>query len=461
MSRPDRRGKGKSESSSESGLSTGGLGQIDSNLAKELGNTKFGPKPPVARLLYNGRSSQPDLYRDRDLAAKPSVFLVADAGTNWDATVGMQSIAGTGGAIDPTVAAVTISPIDTLYSKMIRNVNAKRLRTSRDSTITSGVSMFNWIGDYNDAYRGLRNLEGWLAAGDQNLTCGIIARNINTFLDRIQADLGELYKITVPPGWTTLLDRTCGPKANDADSTVYSWVPCGVQGTNVNLALDTDVDALLTIYESRIADLLDTDDGAKIASTLAGCFGMPTVPKSKGIVYSPLEVSFITTSAWVFRDTGITTGNFIAPNRHAAEFIPILIPSGTNDVEGCKQALSLLRGPVFSNDPIAGNAGVGSQAGLFNTQLLNTTGNIVAYYNQGGTEGTDHNIAVAPSPLTYQSADYSFWWAHYVWSEVLVYDVDARDYNEWDVNWVSPQELADSSVKALNNIWLQGVKTRS
>lgn len=420
---------------------------------------------PKTYVIGSQRTLATDAIRDRVLGDKTSVFMNVTNGAFWSPAINVAFSQNTVG--DPTVNTL-YSQIVNMYPMIVRQLESQRLMFVRDTVLdnTGTSSLASWLNTYCTAFLYLRGLEGFLNAGNFNYTTSLISNAINQSLFRLEADLRRLYSYAVPPMLVTFLDRLCGPKALDTDSTVVANKVHNTAGPD-DISLNTGViqdlvnaEAALTLLTAPPA--AQVADYQRIANTFALAYGEPVVPEPKTLVIDPIEYALVVGCASTFHDT-VAAKDFSYPNLFATTTgqIPVLVPKGGG--AGIDQLFSLLRTAIYTADPIAGGLDslISIQIGLCPNTIITGGGSNFLVYTQGGVVAQTDSHGVAAVIIGYNSALATMQvWASEAAHEDVNYLQDVRDFRDWDILYVTNDLLTDETSLLIEKMFLDPIIRR-
>jgi len=371
-------------------------------LLASLGQSKYPIQPPPLEVtLASSRRVSTDIFEDRIMVNKPSVFFIGASGSNWVLSSSLTYLANNLTGTSPTINNLFGSWSREIYSRMARTLMASRKVLVRDTILDQAGSVADSFGlfmnQYINTYCALRTLEGFLNAGSFNTVTAQIAQAIDQFLPRLLGDLDRLYSIPMSPMFCRYLDRICGPKMLDKDSAVVS-LQWAFSGTVLDYSIATNIGTILTSIETNLSLMFTPTavlvaDFQRIMNILAMSFGTRNLVPPKQIVMDPVEWALNVAGNVTWRDstavkvyTEPSSAIFFSAGS-GSPIAPIILPSDANrESEAAKQAFSLWRPAIFTNDPITGVAVATSSEnfGLTNNNLVGGSGTKYGWYAENG-----------------------------------------------------------------------------
>jgi len=374
----------------------------------------------VQRPLYHGRTAGTDIPFDRDYVNKSSVVLWPNCAITWQFGNGVDSFNGVS----------TLQPIvNSMYSNIVRELQARRLITIRDTVLDNltpnpvypgnlqPLSLSAWLNSYTVAFLGIRALESILASADYNYTTSLLAAAVNQNLPQLEAAARQLRLFPVPQMLVDLLDKLCGVKIRDAESSetaiiyglpqlITTGMPDYTLAATVGTALNIIQIALSTLANIPAANpggVNQNADFQRINNTFALAYGNQYQIGEKGVSNDPAEYYMMLNSGFLWVDT-TSAKQYELPNPTQAVqgsstgIIPTLVHKSTTD-EQAKYALSLFAGWRYSTDTFGlANATLPNGIGLYqnpNPYASATASNFVTYDPNGGYHSVLENGAAA------------------------------------------------------------------
>lgn len=464
MRRSNRRGSSRDKSDGEHRS----RGNVD--LFAQLTQVENRGLPQVTAYAGATKTFTTDALQDRIMTGVPgalqydypSVLLITATSNN----------AFQGGTNPLTSVNVLTNQVLNLYNVVVRQLIMQKRFALRDTTLVNSgtVNSFGaWLSAYGAAFMSLRTLQGVLQAGNYNFTIEKMSAAITQNIMRLEADIRRLYSYSVPPMFIRYLDRLCGVFTNEPGGVPLIAGLVNVGSNPLDLTLSASIVTILGTIETQL-DILSKGsasfplgDAQAIANIMAIAYGEPVIPSKKAISFDTYERGMIQTQVGVYVDTVATKG-FGWPNTNpVANLIPVLVPKQPAlDPEVVKQYFSLIRTPIANTDPVAGlvTGSIPNNLGLFANQNATTAGTVGATYNQSGTFTGFTNTGAAAGFFSYTQPNLEFlYWVNQAGHEETVYTSDQRSHSEWNVVYVSVDQLVDETSYILEDMFLSPLRS--
>jgi len=460
-------------------------------LLTSLGTSEFPRQPaPVIADLFSGRHVATDVIADRVMTSKPLLLQIGGGQVSW-VTSGapphyLQPNANIAAStVDANVDAIFGQFSISLYSTIVRTIEAQRLNVVRDTVLDNSNaanpdSFGYFMSNYIAAFLTLRNLEALVNAGNYNQATTLISNAVNQNLMRLMADLDRLYQIPMAPNFMVLLDRLCGPKGLD-ESEPLIMVQLGQGTTSLDLTGASNVTTVLGNAEAFLNNIFTPPAGMsadmnRILNTFAMAYGETAPPEPKHISFDPTEFALLATQAITWR--GLTSLNmFSAPSAVIAssvfkDNVPILVPKDSDHTsDGVKQLFSLWRPSTWINSPAAGRvsaAHMPNSVGLWDNTAAVNSGTLFTTYIQSGAGSGPIELSGIDA-ITYASVfnsatevmtDETPWGAEAV-AGLTAAAGENRMFRDWDIYYVPALWLMEETAYIGEKIFIGDIVSRN